>query len=101
MKCVICHSSRFSFRASDLSKPESERYRQYGDCCCLSCAVVKQSNLEEAFPERFKDVVIKAPDGTEYILKTYIGPPNTPPLPSNKIHRQACSDKGPVVAIEQ
>jgi len=101
MKCVICHSSRFSFRASDLSKPESERYRQYGDCCCLSCAVVKQSNLEEAFPERFKDVVIKAPDGTEYILKTYIGPPNTAPLLSGRTHQPVCLSKGRVGAIEQ
>ena len=79
MKCVICHSSRFSYRVSDLSKPESERYRQYGDCCCLSCAVKKQSILEEAYPDLYKEVILKMPDGEEYILKTYVGPPNTAP----------------------
>ena len=74
MECVICKDSGFSFRACDLLKPKSERLRRYGDCCSLSCAIKKQSNLEEAFPERFKDVIIKTPDGNEYVLKTYIGP---------------------------
>ncbi len=101
MKCVICHSSRFSYRASDLSKPEPERYRQYGDCCCLSCAVKKQSILEEAYPDLYKEVILKMPDGEEYILKTYVGPPNTAPLLSGRTHQPVCLSKGHVGAIEQ
>ncbi len=49
--------------------------------------------LEEAYPELYKETLIRTPSGEEYIMKTYIGTANTLRLPLDS--------KGHVVATEK
>ena len=68
LKCIICNGTDFSIRIDDINKPISEQYREYGDCCCLSCAMEKHDNALKENPNNFEKMVLKSVSGSEFII---------------------------------
>ena len=57
-RCIICNSTRFSIKISELSLPENERCYPYGDCCCMTCSVKKYERNIKVSPDKYKNSTI-------------------------------------------